>query len=63
LSEETTFWLYIVCIVLGAILIFNWIVPGIKIAAIGIIPFIVGIVALFFHHRKIKVECDTDVEE
>lgn len=52
MSEEATFWLLIACIILGAILIFNWIVPGIKIAAVGLIPFLGGIIALFFHHRK-----------
>lgn len=52
MSEETTFWLFIVCIILGAILIFNWLVPGIKIAAVGIIPFVAGIVALAVHQKR-----------
>jgi hypothetical protein len=52
MSEEATFWFLIALIVLGAILIFNWIVPGIKIAAVGVIPFAGGIIALYFHHRR-----------
>ena len=54
MSEETTFWLFIVCIILGAILIFNWLVPGVKIAAVGIIPFVVGIVALIVLQKRRK---------
>ncbi len=54
MSEETTFWLFIICIILGAILIFNWLVPGVKIAAVGIIPFVVGIVALIVHQKRRK---------
>jgi hypothetical protein len=52
LSEEATFWFFIACIAVGAILIFNWLVPGIKIAAVGLIPFVVGIVAVHLLHRK-----------
>jgi len=52
MSEEATFWFLIALIVIGAILIFNWIVPGIKIAVVGLIPFVGGIIALYFHHRR-----------
>ena len=52
MSEEATFWFLIALIVFGAILIFNWVVPGIKIAAVGLIPFVGGIIALHFHHQR-----------
>jgi hypothetical protein len=52
MSEEATFWFLVALIVIGAILIFNWIVPGIKIAAVGLIPFVGGIIALYFYHKR-----------
>jgi len=60
MSEEATFWFLIALIVFGAILIFNWIVPGIKIAAVGLVPFVGGIIALHFHHRR---TCPPEPEE
>jgi len=55
LSEETAFWLFLICILLGAILIIIWLVPSVKIAAVGIIPFVAGIVALIGLQRKRKL--------
>ena len=63
MSEETTFWLFIICIILGAILIFNWLVPGVKIAAVGIIPFVVGIVALVVLQKKRKHQDSSELND
>ena len=54
MADEATFWFFIACIILGAILIFNWLVPGVKIAASGVIPFVAGIAGVHFLHRKRK---------
>jgi hypothetical protein len=62
-SDETTFWLLIICVILGSILIFNWVVPGIEIAAVGLIPFVVGVVGLFLHHRRHMKPSDSASEE
>ena len=53
--DETDFWLFLICILLGAILIIIWLVPSVKIAAVGIIPFVAGIVALIGLQRKRKL--------
>ena len=52
MPEEATFWFFIACIILGAILIFNWLVPGVKIAAVGVFPFVLGIVGVYIQHRN-----------
>ncbi len=62
MAEDATFWFFIACIIVGAILIFNWLVPGVKIAAVGVIPFVVGIVAVHFLHRK-KLRQDRSEKE